>query len=107
MEIVPGEHEAYLGDGVNADFDGFHIILTTDDGVEVLNTIFLDPCVFRSLMEFGQEKYAKLSAHNSMKRQRGTDAAYRENRRQIAECMGISSDDLANNRPKRSRKHTA
>lgn len=34
---------AYLGDGVYADFDGFGIVLTTEDGIEVTNRIVLEP----------------------------------------------------------------
>ncbi len=37
------KYKEYLGDGVYLDFDGFHIILTTEDGVSVTNTIFLEP----------------------------------------------------------------
>jgi hypothetical protein len=34
--------KVYLGDGVYADFDGYAITLTTENGVEVTNTIELD-----------------------------------------------------------------
>lgn len=32
----------YLGDGVYADWDGYHVVLTTEDGVSIQNTIYLD-----------------------------------------------------------------
>jgi len=35
----------YLGDAVYADFDGFHIVLTTSDGIRDTNRICLDPSV--------------------------------------------------------------
>ncbi len=38
---------SYLGDGVYADFDGFAVVLTTEDGVSVTNRIVLEPEVLR------------------------------------------------------------
>jgi hypothetical protein len=32
----------YLGDGVYIDFDGFQVKLTSENGVEVLDTIYLN-----------------------------------------------------------------
>lgn len=42
----------YLGDSVYADFDGYNIILTTDNGMGPSNTIILEPSVFQSLLTF-------------------------------------------------------
>jgi len=43
----------YLGDGVRATFDGWHIVLTVDrDGRE--ETVFLDPTVFYELVVFAR-----------------------------------------------------
>jgi hypothetical protein len=42
----------YIGDGVYADFDGWHIKLTTENGIEVLQTIFLEPEVFHALVQY-------------------------------------------------------
>lgn len=41
--------KAYLGDGVYADFNGFAIVLTTENGVAVQNTITLEPKVLCEL----------------------------------------------------------
>lgn len=38
----------YLGDGVYVQFDGFAIVLTTEDG----NTVVLEPEVYSALVEF-------------------------------------------------------
>ena len=38
-------NKTYLVDAVYAEFDGYHIILTTSDGVSVTNRIYLDPDV--------------------------------------------------------------
>jgi len=45
----------YLGDGVYAEFDGYHIVLTTENGDSITNTIYLDPEVVRSLLEVVKE----------------------------------------------------
>ena len=42
----------YIGDGVYADFDGYQIVLTAENGVEVLETIYLDSRTFDSLLEY-------------------------------------------------------
>lgn len=42
----------YLGDGVYADYDGFHIVLTTEDGINITNTIYLDLQVLDALQKF-------------------------------------------------------
>ena len=44
--------KTYIGDGVYADYDGFGIVLTTEDGVSVSNRIVLEPEVYNSLVEF-------------------------------------------------------
>ena len=49
----------YLGDGVYVEFDGYHIKLTTSDGISDTNTIYLDNNVTISfetwLKEFKQK----------------------------------------------------
>lgn len=42
-------HKSYLGDGVYADFDGFAIKLTTENGISVTNEIILETQVMRAL----------------------------------------------------------
>lgn len=42
----------YLGDGVYADFDGFQITLTTENGIDVTNTIVLEPEVMAALKNY-------------------------------------------------------
>jgi len=44
--------KAYLGDGVYVNNDGYHIILTTENGVSITNTIFLEPNVLSALNEY-------------------------------------------------------
>lgn len=42
----------YIGDGVYAEDDGWDIILTTEDGITVHNTIVLEPSVVESLERY-------------------------------------------------------
>jgi hypothetical protein len=42
----------YLGDGAYVDFDGFSLILTTDDGVRDTNIIVLEPEVYAALVRY-------------------------------------------------------
>lgn len=37
--------KTYLGDSVYAHFDGYHVVLTTDNGTGPSNTIYLDEIV--------------------------------------------------------------
>lgn len=42
----------YIGDGAYADFDGFGIVLTTENGISVQNTVYLEPGVFAALLRY-------------------------------------------------------
>ncbi len=42
----------YLGDGVYAEYDGFGIWLTSENGIEILDKIYLEPSVIASLNSF-------------------------------------------------------
>lgn len=44
----------YLGDSVYAEIENDMIKLTTEDGFEASNTIFLEPWVISALMRFWQ-----------------------------------------------------
>lgn len=44
--------KTYLGDGAYADFDGYSLVLTTENGIEVTNTIVLDPRVYSALVRY-------------------------------------------------------
>mgnify|MGYP001612775340 CR=1 FL=1 len=45
----------YLGDAVYVDFDGWHVVLTTENGRSVENTIFLEPSVLAALNDYVAE----------------------------------------------------
>lgn len=44
----------YLGDGVYASYDGYHIVLTAEDGVVATNTIYLEPSVLAALIAYSK-----------------------------------------------------
>jgi hypothetical protein len=44
----------YLGDSVYADFDGYNIILTTEDGINVHDRICVEPQVLGALNRYDQ-----------------------------------------------------
>lgn len=45
------ENKTYLGDGVYSQYDGYHIVLTTENGTPTpTNTILLDPSVVVNLI---------------------------------------------------------
>lgn len=49
---MKAEGKHYLGDGVYVSTDGYHIVLTTEDGVQTTNTIYLDAQVYLGLVRF-------------------------------------------------------
>ena len=44
--------KTYLGDGCYATFDGHGVILTTENGIETTNTVYLEPQVYGALVQF-------------------------------------------------------
>jgi hypothetical protein len=51
MPRVKGQ-KAYLGDGVYVEFDGYALVLTTEDGIRATNTIVLEPEVCDALTAY-------------------------------------------------------
>lgn len=48
--------KVYLGDGVYVYFDGYSIVLTTEDGVHITNTIVLEPDTLQAFNEYLEGK---------------------------------------------------
>lgn len=42
----------YLGDAVYINFDGLRLVLTTEEGIRVTNTIYLNPKVYEALVYY-------------------------------------------------------
>ena len=48
-----GSTKEYLGDGAYVDFDGFHVVLTTEDGMDIpTNRICLEPAVLKAFLRY-------------------------------------------------------
>ena len=45
-------NKIYLGDAVYAEFDGYGVIMTTENGFYTENTIYLEPNVLNNLNKF-------------------------------------------------------
>ena len=56
---MPNETKVYLGDSVYAEFDGYSIILTTENDLpnDPSNTIVLEPNILSRLMEYSTSQY--------------------------------------------------
>lgn len=50
----------YLGDGLYADFDGFNVVLSAENGEYSHDTVYLEPCVFGSFKRWHASKIAPL-----------------------------------------------
>lgn len=44
--------KAYLGDSVYVTHDGHGLVLTTEDGISILNRIVLEPEVYAALVQY-------------------------------------------------------
>ena len=44
--------KVYLGDAVYAKFDGYHVVLTTENGIEETNKIYLERAVIENLKAY-------------------------------------------------------
>jgi len=47
----------YVGDSVYADFDGFQICFTTENGFGASNTIYMELAVFMNAIRFAERCY--------------------------------------------------
>lgn len=52
MTVPPNSRKVYLGDSVYVVWDGFVLILTTENGYGPTNTIVLEPKVYEALSQF-------------------------------------------------------
>lgn len=59
-------HKEYLGDSVYAEFDGYSIVLTTENGEAPSNTIFLEPSVIEAFKRYVEYLKAQFSAQGKL-----------------------------------------
>lgn len=50
--MLTEKKKTYIGDGLYASFDGDMICITAENGMQVLNEIFLEPQVLESLLKY-------------------------------------------------------
>lgn len=55
---MPKSNKQYLGNAVYVEFGGYQVKLTVSDGVYDTDTIYLDPEVMKSLIEY-YEKHGR------------------------------------------------
>lgn len=53
----------YLGDAVYAEYDGYGVTLTTEDGVSTTNQIYLEPEVLLELLGYVRQSYPMQCTH--------------------------------------------
>ena len=56
--------EQYLGDGVYADHDGYHVVLSVRNGYSATQTIYLEPSVLKALNDYA----GKMMSHERTQR---------------------------------------
>jgi hypothetical protein len=59
------ETKEYLGDGVYAEFDGYQVVLTTENGVTVTSTIYLEPLVIIAFTKYLERLPSKIQSYES------------------------------------------
>ena len=53
--------KAYIGDGAFVEFDGFAVVLSTEDGEQTTNRIVLEPDTLNALLEWLQAMAEELT----------------------------------------------
>lgn len=59
-------NKVYLGDSVYASFDGFHIVLTTENGMGPSNTIALEDSVYLALKAYAREVFKHIEGNKEV-----------------------------------------
>lgn len=62
---MSSETKTYLGDGAYAEFDGYSVKLSTENGVETTNEIYLEPEVWEALKKWVESMTEKARANTS------------------------------------------
>ncbi len=56
------DKKEYLGDGAYVTFDGYHVVLTAENGVHATDTVALEPEVLDRFLEYVKKLRENLSA---------------------------------------------
>ena len=49
------EQKVYLGDGAYAEYDGWHIIITTSNGMYDTNAVYLEPLALDRFLAYAEQ----------------------------------------------------
>lgn len=49
------ENKIYLGDGAYAEYDGYGVKVTAENGIRATDTVYLEPDVLKALINFAQK----------------------------------------------------
>jgi hypothetical protein len=60
-------NKEYLGDGAYINYDGFSIVLTTEDGISVQNTVVLEPYTVQAFENYIERLRAEIKQAEEMK----------------------------------------
>lgn len=68
-------HKKYIGDGAYVDYDGYHLVLTTENGISIQNTVCLEPMVWESLKRYVEALEAEQAqeSRQAYERQQGEE----------------------------------
>ena len=61
------EKKDYLGDGAYVKFDGYHVVLTTEDGINITNTVALEPSVLAAFKRYIDRLEGMIEEYNTDK----------------------------------------
>ena len=59
-------NKQYLGDGVYVEFDGWGLTVTTENGVAIQNTVYLEPSVLEALVNYDKQMRNKNDSANEV-----------------------------------------
>ena len=74
-EISKNPTKSYLGDGCYATFDGFAFELLTENGIETTNRVYLEPEVFRAMIDYVRVRTGKYSGRYGIDPQEKSNAS--------------------------------
>lgn len=49
-------NKEYIGDGAYAEFDGYGILVTAENGIMIQERIYLDPDVLKALIDYAKKQ---------------------------------------------------
>ncbi len=82
----------YLGDAVYVEFDGWSVVLTTEDGIRATNTVVLEPALLIELDEYLKRLVVFIAEARKAIAQKKADKVFAE-AREAGEARSASLDN--------------